>query len=99
LLWGRTLFRLGGSGRRLGLRLSANAQFDLLFIAPHLFETLALLDLLIAALGLFASRRRLCALHPAHEALDLAGGVNNTLLPSVERVAVRADINMQRRAR
>src|SRR5512144_972392 len=71
-----------------GLRLVA---VDLLEQAGLFGRRLVLLIAAARGLGLLG----LAGLQALHEAINLAGGVHNALLASVEGMAVRADIDAQ----
>jgi len=60
-------------------------------------DALALIELLLAPFGLLAARVGLSAFESAHEALDLAGGIDDSLLARVERVALIAEVDPQAR--
>ncbi len=72
------------AGKRLRL-----VAVDFLEQAGLLGRRLVLLIAAARGVGLL----RLARLQPLHKAIDLAGGIDDALLASVERVAVRADID------
>ncbi len=58
-------------------------------------NTLALLDLRLASLGLLPARLALGAFESAHKPLDLTGGIDDALLTGVERMALVAQIDAE----
>ena len=98
---GELIDRLTSAMSPFGLR-TATAQFEGPRIITPSSTACPPIEAAMGEAGLHARRGAAGALEPALEALDAAAGVHQLLLARVERVAVRADLDVElglRRAR